>query len=458
MTLTYYGSDPWTNLDKNQRQWYDPLLQQIFRRNTVYADLVPYATQSMLDARTARMTITMTLDFHANFNTIGLRQLDGVPMQLDSKSVDIVFNRYGGVTNYHKYDPMITYWQSNGVSGLEAILKDKLARQQVEVMDTLTRNAFLSTSYVSLPQSSYTGCDQLTDTDTFNLDMVTDSILRAQTQNVLTSPVPQIAAGDLLFIDTPGQINQIQQSPQWLSYKQYKNSENDFNAYEVGSYKQSRHITASSNILWNCGKVTTQTSITAAAGVMDGSPTGLVDNAYTVGQAGAAHSITVTSSAGFAVGDTVTLHQQWGTSAQVAANPKLVALTAPLYTDGTAVTRRIVAIPDSTHISIDRPLGVDFTLEVNTNGSGALAPGSTVYGKVTKGRSLHVSVAIAGPNGVICGVAQPPRVYTPRPVDDWDSVYRFSWDMYQQWQLFRPEVFEVFVTSGVFRTAQYTQK
>ena len=104
MALTYYGVDPWTNIDKNQRQWYDPLLQQIFRKNCVYADLVPYATQPMLDARTTRMTISMTLDFHPNTDTIGLRQLDGVPMQLDSKSVDIVFERHGGVTNYHKYN------------------------------------------------------------------------------------------------------------------------------------------------------------------------------------------------------------------------------------------------------------------------------------------------------------------------------------------------------------------
>lgn len=458
MALTYYGTDPWENVDKNQRQWYDPLLQQIFRRQTVYTGLVPYATQPMLDARTTRMTITMTLDFHPDFSEIGLRQLDGSPMGLDSKSVDIVFTRYGGVTQYHKYDPMISYWQQNGQTGLVPIIQDKLGRNIVEVHDLLIRNAFLSSPYVTLAGTSYTGCDQLTDNDKFDLDMVTDSILRAQTQNVLTSPNPAMASGSLLFIDTPGQINTIQKDTDWVTWQQYGNAVRAFNSYEVGSYKSSRHLMTGANVLWNCGAKTAQTTLAASRTYQDGSPdpdTTRVDEVYATGQSGATHDVEVADSSGFSVGDMVTFHKKFATAAQVAAKPKLRALGSPLYDDGLSVTRRVVAVPDGTHVQIDQPLGVDFTTEVNTNGSGAASPSSGVYGWMTKGRSLHVSIAIAGPNGVVAGVAQPPQLYAPPAVDDWVSVHRFSWDAYEKFQLFRPEVFEVFVTSGVARVATY---
>jgi hypothetical protein len=116
------------------------------------------------------------------------------------------------------------------------------------------------------------------------------------------------------------------------------------------------------------------------------------------------------------------------------------------------VDRRIVA-KDGNVISFDRPLLKDFTTEINASGTGAAASGTGVYGFVTKALSLHINLMLADTMGVICGVMVPPRLYAPRPIDLYESVYRMGWDAYWKFQLFKPEAFEVFVTAGPTRIA-----
>ena len=384
-----------------------------------------------------------------------MRYYEKAPAYLDGMQVDITFDRYQWQTALDKYDSYVSYWRTNGEAGLAPIIRERIGRNLTESMDLLIRNAFLSTSYMSLPNSSYTGADQITTSDKFTLDMVDDAILRAQIQNAFDIPAPGLAGGQLLHIGSPGQHYDIitASNGKWTEIQKYA-SLIPFNRYEVGSYHNSRHLATNANILWNCGKVTTTTTISAAAGALDGAPdpaTTKVDGAYRVGQTASTHYIQLTSTAGFSVGDVVTIHKRKNQAADVTAQPKLRVLGAPKFDDGNFLVRRIVGLPGSNRIQVDTPLLLDYTTEINASGTGADTPSSGVYGFVTKGVNLHVNIAIAKQDAIVCGVMQPPRFYAPPPVDTFDSVYRFGWDMFLKYQLVRPEAFEVFVTAGTLR-------
>jgi hypothetical protein len=463
---TYYSTDPWSNISTNQRTWYDPILKAQYRRNTVYTGMVPYATQPMLPTNAPSMVFNFAYDFHANTDAASsLRYNEVAPAYMDGFQVQIDFTRYQWASAFDKYDQLISYWRDvGGNQGLSRIIQERVARELQETTDLLIRNAFLGTNFITLASTSYTGADQIKTGDSFTLPMVDQAILRAQTTNVWTEPVPGMQAGDLLCIGTPGQhydvITSDAATNRWIELRKYRDL-TPFNKYEVGSYHSSRHLQTPANVLWNCGKTTVTTNISAAAGPLDGAPdpaSTKVDGVYKVGQAGtgATHSITVVSSATFAVGDMVSIHKKKVQSAAAAAKPKLLVSGAPVFDEGTKVERRIVSIPDSTHIVLNKPLLVDFQTEIASTGTGAASAGSGVYGFVTKGVNLHVNIMIAEQNGVVCGVCVPPRVYAPQPIDLFQSVYRVGWDAFWKFQVVRPEAFEVFVTAGTMREASYT--
>ena len=77
--------------------------------------------------------------------------------------------------------------------------------------------------------------------------------------------------------------------------------------------------------------------------------------------------------------------------------------------------------------------------------------GGGVYAYVTKARNVHGSIFVGGPQGIVSGVALPPRFHAPPPVDDFEMVQRFSWDGYLGHQPYAPEVFEVVLSAGTTR-------
>jgi hypothetical protein len=459
---TYYGQDPWENIQTNQRVWYDPILRATYRASTIYTNMVPYATQPMLPNNARTMVFNFAFDYLPNTDPIGLRYTELGPVGLDGQQVEVTFERYGWETQYDKYDDLVSYWisQGNSQAGLRPLIAERTSRQMVETMDRLIRNAFLGTSYVNLVNASYSGADQMQSTDKYDLGIVDQAILRAQTQNVWTSPAPGLAPGALMCIGTPGQHYDILSSAsnatnKWIELQKYA-SLKPYNQYEIGSYHSSRHLVTNGNVLWNCGPITTQTNITAVANALDGAPDPAitkVDGTYKVGQpsTAATHSITVASTVGFAVGDRVTIHKLKNQAADVTANPKLRVLGAPKYDEGVFLTRRIVSIPDSTHLVFNMPVMRAFATEIATTGTGVATGSSGCYGFVTKGLSLHINLIIAEPNGVVNALCVPPRVYAPAPIDTMQSVYRIGWDAYMKYQLVRPEAFEIWVTAGSAR-------
>jgi hypothetical protein len=282
-----------------------------------------------------------------------------------------------------------------------------------DVIDELTRDAYLSgpfwliSGHVSGTKSAsgYPNFATIEDTDTFNPDDMAKIFLLMDMQfNVPFANDPTGIHGRALFaVTTPGvwfdlitddDLNfrdklEILEDPRILRY-------------EVGQYLNTRYIKTSRNVLWNCGPISSQTTLTANVAIGAGAAQ-VVDGHYTVGQAtlrthsgggGNTRYITVASASGFSVGDIITLSKT--------RTGKYGVANGVDFNEGTLTNRRIVSI-NGNNIALDKPI---LRCEYD---SGHF---------VTKARHIHATVVIGGPRSVVWGVTQPPSLYNPPTIDD----------------------------------------
>lgn len=445
---TYYSDNPWEVIDKNQRTWYDPDLVALYRRSAVFAPTLNFV-KNLGDQRATKMIVNQQLDAHPDTSALASRQIWMGASHIDSRQIEIEFTRYGGKVAYHKYDDMITYWKQNGQAGIRRIMQSTLGYHMVSVLDLIARNAYvggaLDTGYV-LYQGSGSDFSGIETSDLFELNKALDIWLGMTLRDVAVAQGPSGAQNNIICYTTPSVIYDIQKgigSDEWISVNQYEGRAQAL-MYEVGTYKNVRFIQSPRLILWNCGEIIAQGSVDAAITAGDGAPapgSTKVDGTYMVGQttAGIVNYISVGSwgtgsLASISVGDMVTIH--------VTRSAAYGVTNGVDFQEGTAHVRRVVAktaTPD--HLVLDKPIMVDMNTDL----------GAGVYAYVTKGRNIHASVFVGGPQGIVSGVAQPPRLYSPAPIDDWESIYRFSWDAYMGHQPYAPEVFEVVLSAGTTR-------
>ena len=87
-----YPDNPWAGLDRNQRQWYDPILRDVYRKLNVFGQFTTFQQNNgAVNAKT--MTISGLYDIHANTDPLGLREMWLPSSHVDSFQVDITFNR-----------------------------------------------------------------------------------------------------------------------------------------------------------------------------------------------------------------------------------------------------------------------------------------------------------------------------------------------------------------------------
>lgn len=444
---TYYSDNPWEVIDKNQRTWYDPDLMAIFRQRALFSPTIQFS-KNLGDARATKMVMTQLLDPHPDTTALAVRQIWMPASHVDSREVEIVFSRNGGKVAYMNYDDMVTYWRQNNVAGVRRIMRSALGQHMIDVLDLLARNAYLAgalnSGYV-LYQGTGTDFSGLLTTDTFKLATGLDIWLGMSYRNVASALGPAGAAGNIICYTTPGVIYDIQKgtgSDEWIAIQEYTGTAPL--RYEVGTYKSIRFVQSPKLVLWNCGPIIAQGSVTVAIKAGDGAldpASGKVDNTYSVGQGGAGvvHSITVGSwgtgtLADIAVHDMVTVHLTRTSTYGVTNGVN--------FQEGTAHNRRVVAkLTSPDRLVFDTPIMVDMTTDL----------GGGVYAYVTKGRHVHSSIFVGGPQGIVAGVAQPPRFHAPPAIDDFESVQRFSWDAYMGYQTYAPEVFEVVLSAGTTR-------
>lgn len=361
---------------------------------------------------------------------------------------------------------MFSYWKRNGALGLRQIINDSMSGVVVDHLDTLARNAFFINPYSMFGVGSASGFSAISNsTDRMGTDLLDAIWLGMRDRKVPWAALSQtFEPAEIFCITTPGAIYDLKReipaantfaSNKFVNIAEYANPEL-LMAGEIGTYRGVRFIESPMAELWNVGTIITQTSITAAVKPGDGAPdpaTTAVDTVRYVGQPGATHTITVTSTTGFNVGEKVTVHKlRFNTGSGLGlTNPKLGVVGGGVgggggvdFLDPMLQDMIIYSIPDSTHLVFQEPYMMTDT-DANSGKGLETDLGGTVYGYVTKAANVHTAVFLNNTfkNGVVAGVAQPPRFYTPPAVDDFESIYRISYDTWTKYQLWEPQVFEV---------------
>lgn len=445
---TYYSDNPWEVIDKNQRTWYDPELISLFRQKALFTPTIAF-TKNLGDARATKMIVNQFLDPHPDTTALAVRQIWMPASHVDSRQIEIEFARQGGKVAYTVYDDLVTYWQQNGKAGLRRIMRGALGGHMIDVIDLVARNAYLegamNTGY-ALYQGGGTDFSAIATTDIFELGTSLDIWLGMTLRDVASALGVAGAANNIICYTTPSVIYDIQKgtgSDEWIAVNQYEGRVQALR-YEVGTYKNVRFVQSPKLVLWNSGTLIAQGLVDSAISAGDGSPppgSTKVDGTYMVGQttAGITNYISIGSwgtgsLSDISVNDMITIHvgrtNSYGISNGV----------DPF--EGTAHVRRVVeksATPDQ--LVLDKPIMVDMTTDL----------GAGTYAYVTKGRNIHASIFVGGPQGIVSGVARPPRFHAPPPVDDFEMVQRFSWDAYFGHQPYAPEVFEVVFSAGTTR-------
>jgi len=447
----HYSDEPFSIMDKNQRNWYDPILIDVWRQRSIYRPVITFTKNNgAMNART--MTVTQVLDPHADTTPLAMRQLWMESMHIDSRSIEITFQHNGLKIAYHKYDDMITYWKANGaVAGLARIARNALGVAETDMNDMLARNAFIggafSTGY-TMYMGNATNFGDLATTDLFDPVIGSDIWLGMAMRGVPGALNPSGAGATMVCFTSPGVIYDIQKNEGWVSVHEYLQKDMLLN-YEVGTYKNVRYVQTPKAILFNCGAKVAQAPISVAAISGDGVATNKVDGTYLVGQGtdGVTHYIQLGTFVDGAitdlnVGDIITIHKT-RTSAYGVTN-------GVNFQEGTLLNRRIVSIDEGNgRITLDTPILVDYNTDL----------GGGVFGYVTKATHIHSSLFVGGPQGIVAGVAQQPQLYAPQAIDDFMAIHRFSTDQYMGYQPFAPEVFEVVFSAGTMRYkgASYVQ-
>lgn len=444
---TYYSDNPWEVVDKNQRTWYDPDLISLFRQRALFTPTIQFV-KNLGSVRATKMVLNQLLDPHPDNTALAVRQIWMPASHIDSRQIEVVFSRYGGKVAYTNYDDMVTYWRQNGQAGVRRIVRGALGQHMVDVLDLLARNAYvggaLDSGYVLYENGSdFSG---LGTADVFDITKALDIWLGMSLRGVASALGVAGAANNIICYTSPSVIYDIQKgtaSDEWIAVNQYEGRVQALR-YEVGTYKNVRFVQSPKLVLWNAGTLIAQGSVDTAITAGDGAPdptSTKVDDTYQVGQttAGITNYISVGS---------------WGTGslADISVNDVIcihVTRTADYgvsngvdFKEGTLHYRRVVsksATPDL--IVLDKPIMVDMSTDL----------GGGVYAYVTKARNIHASIFVGGPQGIVSGVAMPPRFHAPPPVDDFEMVQRFSWDAYLGHQSYAPEVYEVVFSAGTTR-------
>lgn len=449
-----YALDPWDGITLNERTWYDGVLRERYTRTSIYSRHVTMKVD--LAAKQSRTIIFNDLiPPHPYVGALPNREMNASRLYGDSFQRKVTVERQGNGMSLHRESQMFNYWTEGGSPDLRAIINRQMGQVVIDHVDLLAQYAYLRNFYAMFGLGSATGFGGInTSTDRLTTDLVDAIWLGMMDRKRIWTDLPVDNLPDEIYcITTPGAIYDLKRevdtnaraANKFVNIAEYAAPQLLFaHPGEIGSYRGIRFVGTQLAELWNCGTVTTQTAIKAAVQPGDGAADPdlyAVDDTFYVGQPGATHSVTVTSTTGFVVGDKVTLHKL----RHDGTNPRGV-LNGVNYEDPMREDLEIFAIPDSTHLVFKAPY-----TRVGLDGKGLETDlGSTVYGYVTKGANIHTALFLNNrfSQGVVAGVAQAPRFYMPPAIDDFESIYRITYDMWMKFQPYDPASFEVAFLGG----------
>jgi len=419
---TYYDFHPFQGLTQNQREWYTPEFLEPYRRLSIFRQYVPHQVD-LSGVRTKKMHFNFQIDPTVNVNPIGDYQLWIDPLYMESSMAEITTERHGDKVQLGKYDDYVTYWEQNGSAGLANIIRKLLAPNMTRKLDRLARNAFYQGYYTSVAEDPAKAGDwsKIVDGDVFQLSWIDKLNLQFAS---LDTPGFDGTPGSMVAIVSPGALYAIKTAAgnAWTDTRKY--TEAGFRTLvtgEVGQWHGTRFVPTNDAILFNAGAITKRNTVTVALNPGDGAVA--TWKGRKIGQGAAVHTVTLGGAAFVAgdynVGDIVTIH-----TALTSAHGVVDGVDP--Y-DGQTQHYQIaeVDVPNQ-KISFTEPVTAKYTTDL----------GGGVYAYITRGRNVHASLFIAQPGAVVAGLIQPPTFHTPVSYDDFEYMWRFSWDAWIKYQPF----------------------
>ena len=407
-----------TTLPQWQRTYYEMLLLETLRMKSI---MVPYCAvkTDYSAANSGIVTFTEVYDSEPNWNGLAETDIWLTGGHLDSRTVSIALQIHGDILKFSDYNAIVQYVNKGDMRGL---VRDKIGQNQVDYLDILARNAYLSHPNKTW-MNSKASRELLVAGDLFDPDVCEAFRVHLEENNI--PGVSGIDADDnqtIVCVTTPRVIKDIRTGAgsKWLEVQEYLGTTRKLTG-EVGMWNGIRFVRTNRLALRNYGANVVQTHVDVAI-IPGAGAAATVDTVYTVGQTAATKYITVDATAGFVAGMYITVHD-------VAKG--LGAGHPPVETDGTQETRKIVQVINGITMSVDKPFMKDHAI-------GAL---------VTNGINVHSSIFMGGP-GVVYGVGEAPNVIVPPKYDDLMIVNRYGWRGFLKFQLFRPEFFEVIESAG----------
>jgi hypothetical protein len=414
------------NLPEGQRSYYEQLLLETLRMKSI---LVPYcAVKEDFAARdTGVIIFSEVMDTDPNFNALSESNIWLSGAHLDSRSVQIVLEIHGDTIKISDYNELVNYWANGDLRGL---VKGKLGQNQVDYMDLLAREAFLSIddTYITIQDNPGGDIYDLVQGDVFDPDNAELARIHLEEREIPGVQAVEDGSGATIVCTTTPRVAydiRNQAGGQWLEVQEYAGSVRKFNS-EVGMWGGVRFV--KTNRLWlrNYGLVDHETTLSDNTVVGQGA-SATVDTVYSVGQTGSTRWVPVAASAAFSVGEYVTIVAAGEAGSDGAGGHP------PVASAGSQETRRITALNSggANRLTFDRPL-----MKPHSSGD-----------YVVNGVDIHASIFHGGP-AVVYGVGERPHPLVLPVIDDLGMVQRFSWRGFVAFQMFRPEFIEVFYTGG----------
>lgn len=448
---TFYDLNPISVIDQNTWDEKMPEVALMFRTAPViYTPLVDWDNQTQKTG--AKTTIHYELlDGDTDVDEIPLTaNYIAAPHTVDSRYRTLTTTRYGDKVQLHESSNIFQQWQLSGGRDWRPLLRGILGQNVVRKMELLSRNIYLKgpKSYWTYGNDA-TSWATLGTGDTFSINTVNAWNLRLG--NIGSPVIPGDSAAAKVCIIPPGCVYDFMQSlaaassnemSMWRDTQIYSGKEL---RYEIGSYKNIRFVQhpndrygMNNSVLYNCGAIIHQHGVTAPIHMGDGAPdpeTTKVDDVWYVGQKAVTHYIQLTDFAqnDYNVGDWVTIH---------VARTNAYGVTDgvdPL--SGKTIVRRVVnADYTNNRLSFDRPIMTNYeSAFVGTPNGGSAG---TLYAYVTRGKHVGFVLVLGSRGGVMGEVARPLKFYEPKPIDDFESVWRYVWDFVGGFNIWEPNLFE----------------
>ena len=344
----------------------------------------------------------------------------------------------------HESSNIFQMWKMSGGRDWRPLLRGVLGNNVRRKIELVSRNAYLKG-----PKDFWTYGGSATDFSTlsatckFGLDIANAWNLRLG--NTGSPIVPGESASAKLAILPPGAIYDFQASLAAASsneaalYTQARLYQGAM-PYEIGTYKNIRFMEVpndnygqNNGVLYNAGAIFFQAEVPIPIVAGDGSPdpeVTAVDETWYVGQKDVRHYLQLgkNQATEFDKNDLVTIHSvrtnRYGVTNGV----------DPL--SGKTIQRRVVVV-DTTNdrISLDRPIMKAYSVDL-------AAGGDTTYAYVTKAQHIGFVLVLGSRGGIMGNVNRPIKFYEPKSIDDFESVYRYVWDIIAGMNIWEPNLFE----------------